>query len=440
MFQSIIKIIDRKIILFLSIIAFLAISFYYVTHNIYYDDGFNFYGYNEYNYDKNKRFDPDKWDNDRLSLLLVWLNQNTHNNFKNINELKELTHLNISKSQLIQVPIWLIELKNLKSIHAEENKITDFLKYDIKYLQNLEEIDLSSNKLKEIPIGIHELKYLKKLNVALNEINEIPEWMKNNQSLTFFNICVNKIKELPFWIKSLNNLEELYLCDNPTMELPSSLGDFSKLKILSISNVNLPNSKITKTPTIPEFIFKLNQLEVLSANENKLKFISENISNLKNLKKLDVSVNEFSEFPNQINELKNLELLSMSFNHLNKLPKNITNLKQLKLLDLSNNEFSEFPEHLSKLNNLQSLMIANSVEYQTSLNTYYQSKDKFNRFSNLPLSILKLNQLELLLIEFYETPSSCSILLKLLTNNPNLKFGSSDEHNKMVSELKICEK
>jgi Leucine-rich repeat (LRR) protein len=78
----------------------------------------------------------------------------------------------------------------------------------MKYLTNLEELDLGRNGMKTVPPQIAFLHNLKKLVLDANEIHEIPAFVGN-----------------------LKNLQELSVCANPKVKLPESLSVIKGLKI-----------------------------------------------------------------------------------------------------------------------------------------------------------------------------------------------------------------
>ncbi len=88
---------------------------------------------------------------------------------------------------------------------------------------------------------------------------------------------------------NINHIEHINLFYRGIKKLPKSIGDFSSLKTLNISNNNLYY--------LPESIGNLRNLEVISAKDNNLSFITESIENLTKLQVLDFSNNSISYFP-----------------------------------------------------------------------------------------------------------------------------------------------
>jgi len=127
-----------------------------------------------------------------------------------------------------------------------------------------------------------------------------------------------------------------------------------KLTNLDLSaDVNNPDS--FRLNNIPEEIFELTDLESLSINNNNLVEISNNISNLKRLKKLEISGNDIARLSDSIYDLGELESLDASYNHLKEISKKISGLHKLKNLNISWNEIKNLPVELLQLEQLDSL-------------------------------------------------------------------------------------
>ena len=103
---------------------------------------------------------------------------------------------------------------------------------------------------------------------------------------------------------------------------------------LDLSDRNLDNLDIS--------IFERTELEMLTVSGNNLSgALPSQIGNLKNLKVLNVSNNNFTGVPAEIGQLSQLEILDLSNNSLTGLPNELGNLKNLKTFNISGNEFSE---------------------------------------------------------------------------------------------------
>lgn len=131
-------------------------------------------------------------------------------------------------------------------------------------------------------------------------------------------------------------------------------------KITNLSDHNLSDLECTK------ILSEISQLEalqilVLDLSKNKLTVIPQEISKLKNLSKLILSENFFSEFPSEILVLTSLTYLDMSGNKLTFLPQEISQLRHLSHLDLSRNELTVIPQEISRLEDLSKLILSENL-------------------------------------------------------------------------------
>ena len=114
----------------------------------------------------------------------------------------------------------------------------------------------------------------------------------------------------------------------------------SDVSVSSDRNVlNLSGQGLTKAP---DYIFNQTNLLELNLSNNKIgQALQSQVQNLRNLKVLNLSNNNFTGVPAEVGQLKDLEILNLSNNQLTGLPNEIGNLSKLKLLDLSGNNYSE---------------------------------------------------------------------------------------------------
>lgn len=100
---------------------------------------------------------------------------------------------------------------------------------------------------------------------------------------------------------------------------------------------------------IPVDVFKRRNINWLLLSNNKLRNISEKISQLSDLTRLALSDNRIEELTPAIGSLKSLTWLDLTRNRLRSLPKEIAKLRNLTGLGLSENEFEEIPAGIYRL-------------------------------------------------------------------------------------------
>lgn len=115
----------------------------------------------------------------------------------------------------------------------------------------------------------------------------------------------------------------------------------------------------------------------------KLTIDTNGLKKMKNMKLLDMSFFDFSEFPSEfllldqleylvlgsslisdvppeINKLKKLDHLSFRLNNLTSLPTEISSLKKLRAIDLANNRLDHIPDFLLEMDSLSFISLANT--------------------------------------------------------------------------------
>ncbi|XP_073792596.1 leucine-rich repeat-containing protein 39 isoform X1 [Danio rerio] len=82
------------------------------------------------------------------------------------------------------------------------------------------------------------------------------------------------------------------------------------------------------------------------------------LSNLKKLSHLDLSMNQFTTIPDCVVNLPSLEWLDMGSNILETLPDNIHRMEKLHTLWLPRNELEYLPDNISRMKSLDTLVLS----------------------------------------------------------------------------------
>lgn len=99
-------------------------------------------------------------------------------------------------------PKVLNDIITLRVLDLSENNIDKFADNDFVQLENLEELDLSYNKLTYLPPSIGKLKKLKKLNLSGNRISYLPKEFENLVELKSLDLSGNPIENVPVEISA----------------------------------------------------------------------------------------------------------------------------------------------------------------------------------------------------------------------------------------------
>lgn len=229
-----------------------------------------------------------------------------HLKIRSLEELKlyrftKLTSLCLRQNLIESISeVEVLPAETFKDLDLYDNRIKH-ISSNISKLVNLENLDLSFNKIKHIK-NLEQLVHLKNLYFVQNKISVI-ENLSTLKKLVNLELGGNRISEiLPASFTGLESLQELWLGKNSITRLVN-LSPLKSLKILSIQANRL--SKI-------EGLEELENLEELYISHNFIRKI-EGLSNNHKLTTLDVTSNKITKIEN-VSHLKNLTDLWASFN------------------------------------------------------------------------------------------------------------------------------
>ncbi|XP_042302405.1 leucine-rich repeat protein 1 [Sceloporus undulatus] len=110
-------------------------------------------------------------------------------------------------------------------------------------LKSLRKLDLSHNRIKNLPATIGDLMCLQELNLQDNHLESFSVALCNStlqKSLQSLDLSQNKIRALPAQFCQLQELVQLKLDDNYLIRLPFKIGQLSQLRFLSVARNKLP--------------------------------------------------------------------------------------------------------------------------------------------------------------------------------------------------------
>ncbi|KAJ4841432.1 Plant intracellular Ras-group- LRR protein 7 [Turnera subulata] len=160
------------------------------------------------------------------------------------------------------------------------------------------------------------------------------------RSVRTLDLTHNRLVDIPTEISKLINMQRLVLAHNVIERLPSNLGKLQYLKVMT-----LDGNKIT---SLPDELGQLVRLEKLSISGNMLADLPETIGSLRNLSLLNVSNNKLKSLPPSIGSCFSLEEVQADDNQIENLPDSVCNLIHLKSLSLDRNNVSQIPSNLLK--------------------------------------------------------------------------------------------
>ncbi len=255
-------------------------------------------------------------------------------------------------------------------------------------MQSLTELDLSFNRLSSLPSDLRNLTALTRLNVegntlvtptvalirgVLGSIDVVTRFPR----LVHLNLSKNKITELPHYIDYLTSLTELVVADNRLSRVPMQLVAVPHLSTLDLSGNALG-------PVAPKELVLLKSLTVLRLSRAKIASFPQEISSLAHLKELDISHNSIRKIEPAdcagllsltslnashnrmdgcefLSQLSSIVRLNLSKNALRALPEDVAVCESLRFVDLSKNRLVQLPDCMAQLNNLEEIDLSSNA-------------------------------------------------------------------------------
>jgi Leucine-rich repeat (LRR) protein len=258
----------------------------------------------------------------------------------------------------------LLHFKLAQAVRTNELNLTNFqlteehLEYlgqNIKTLAALNSVILKNCNLTAFPHFLNQCSQLKVINLSDNKIKNIPIPLKHFGNVIALNLSNNPISALhglelchSLWILILNDTNINYIPKEwkhlkiNTLEL-----DNHKLVSPETALLNLPSvlSELTlSNGTFKKGIFELGHLKnlvSLNISGNNINEIDKGIANAKHLVHLNLSGNSLSYLPDNMSKLFILKSIDCSYNHFKKIPSFIRNFSHLEFFDFSNNPLSK---------------------------------------------------------------------------------------------------
>uniref|UniRef100_A0A7E4VGW3 PDZ domain-containing protein n=1 Tax=Panagrellus redivivus TaxID=6233 RepID=A0A7E4VGW3_PANRE len=244
--------------------------------------------------------------------------------------------------------------KSLEDLNLSVNRIADVPLSFFK-MPKLQRLILSYNNIESIPAAIGDLTQLIELDLSNNELIDIAEEIEKCTNLVVLNVSNNILPSggIPNTIVNLPQMTHLNMSNTAITNLPADIDKLECLKFLNVSECDLR--------ALPASLVKLKNLQHLDVMDNFLSELPSGFGNLESLKELNLEKNELTSLPDDLLKCKNLESLVVSRNRLSSLPTDIGELVKLIELDAHSNEIEEIPTSIRHLVNLQILRLYSNV-------------------------------------------------------------------------------
>lgn len=274
-------------------------------------------------------------------------------------KIKTAESISLSRSSLVNVPLWTLSLDNLRSLDLSSNSFSSLNDIWTANLPHLTELNLSACWLKNLPVGyptfsktletlyldgnylgndyqnFSVFEKLKTLSIVGNDFLEIPVLPKNLEKLIF---RLNSFSVIPE--HNLKVLDACYCRVRKNLVIKAR-----QLNVLDLSHCNLKGR--INFPSLP-------LLDTLDLSNNSISEIS--FESSRRITDLRLSFNGISSFPSFLFNLPMIRNLQISHNAINLIPKDLSKLKRLENLDISHNQL--ITQRLILPQKLQSLVIS----------------------------------------------------------------------------------
>jgi len=250
------------------------------------------------------------------------------------------TELNLSSQRLTELPPEIGQLTSLTVLDLWKNQLT-VVPPEIGQLTSLTKLDLSSNKLTAVPPDIGQLTSLTVLDLWKNQLTAVPSEIGRLTNLTSLDLSGNQLAAVPPEILQLTSLTELDLSNNQLTAVPPEIG-----QLTSLTKLNLWSNQLTVVP--PE-IGQLTSLTVLHLSGNELTAVPPEIGQLTSLTELNLRSNQLTAVPPEIGQLTSLTELHLRSNELTAVPPEIGQLTSLTWLYLDGNPIQTPPPEILNL-------------------------------------------------------------------------------------------
>jgi len=165
-------------------------------------------------------------------------------------------------------------------------------------------LDLSGLELDSIPEELYELKFIKTLNLNNNRLKELPkELCIKMQYLNLLSVNSNQIEQLPDEI-GVMKIGELWIGSNKLTSLPETIINMSNLSILGVDT-----NQITH---LPPNMDKMESLSAIFADYNQITHLPVELSNITDLRALLVSNNPLEDVPTEYSKFTEMSWLGVN--------------------------------------------------------------------------------------------------------------------------------
>ncbi|CAB4057710.1 unnamed protein product [Lepeophtheirus salmonis] len=261
-----------------------------------------------------------------------------------------ITRLDLSSNKLREMPQSVLKMVNLKFLSLAANKLESLPDYDgmdnklakTYNCPRLEEIQLQDNRLDTLPAAIFSLESLITLDASNNKLQYLPQDIWKSPKLKELNLSFNLLNDLQIDcpLGTTDNHRCCTLDNDLCLSVLESFSNDKKVSHTSICNDMMESKELKRCNLWSQ---SLEICERLSKRVNSELYVKDEFSSMQ---VLNLAHNSFSVIPKCISCFcPSLSRLNLSYNALTNFGAICCYPSSLKYLDLSHNQINSWPSH-----------------------------------------------------------------------------------------------
>eukprot|EP00960_Hanusia_phi_P058272 763837-Hanusia_phi.AAC.6 len=201
------------------------------------------------------------------------------NSLQVVPPLAGLVSLNVSDNRLTQIPPSVYQMTSIQTLVLSRNNIQSDntgLEHLFKHCKLLQVLDLSGNALSSFPAKLVPSLGPQRIDLSLNHLDAFPVALRGIANLQVLNLSRNYINAIPPECVAFTSLQELVLSVNKLRLVAAEIRNCTSLQVLDLSD-----NQLTRLPPCPGMSYvilgNLQMLRVLDVSRNELEFLPQDI-------------------------------------------------------------------------------------------------------------------------------------------------------------------